>query len=138
MYKFGDEFLESVGLSSMPEEQKAGFLEYAQDQFETRIGERMSAGLTDTQLEEFARIIDNDESTIQFLLSQAGDYKNSTIYQALLKNGSQDGSKEILNDFITATWLGENCPDYAQILETVLKELQEEIRNQKDEILANA
>ena len=52
MYKFNNAFLEDVGLSSMPEAQKASFLEYAQDQFETRIGEKMSEGLSDEQLDK--------------------------------------------------------------------------------------
>lgn len=138
MYKFNDAFLEQVGLSSMPEAQKAGFLEYAQDQYETRIGEKMSESLSEAQLDEFGKIADNDPETIQRLLNEAGDYKNSSIYQALLNNGMEDGSAETLNNFVTATWLNKNCPNYVQILETVLKELQEEIRVQKDVILANA
>ena len=138
MYKFNDAFLEQVGLSSMPEAQKAGFLEYAQDQYETRIGDKMSENLSEAQLDEFGKIADNDPETIQRLLNEAGDYKNSSIYQALLNNGMEDGSAETLNNFVTATWLNKNCPNYAQILETVLKELLEEIRGQKDVILANA
>ncbi|MBQ8157321.1 hypothetical protein IJ102_02965 [Candidatus Saccharibacteria bacterium] len=136
MQKFGDDFLESVGLSALPEAQRAGFLEYAQDQFEMRIGKKMSEGMTNDQLDEFSRIAENDEATIQAQLAQAGDYKNSQIYQSLLNNGGVDGSKEILNDFVTATWLNKNCPNYAQILETVLQDLQAEIRSQKDAILA--
>jgi hypothetical protein len=137
MYNFSDTFLESVGLSSLPESQKAGFLEYAQDQFETRIGKKMSEGLNEAQLAEFGKIIDNDPETIQRFLNEAGDYKNSSIYQSLLNNGGEDGSADILNNFVTATWLNKNCPNYVQILENVLKELQDEIRSQKDAILEN-
>ena len=138
MYQFNNAFLEDVGLSSLPEAQKASFLEYAQDQFETRIGERMSEGLNEAQLEEFGKIADNDPETIQRLLNEAGDYKNSSIYQALLNNGMEDGSIDTINNFVTATWLNKNCPNYVQILENVLNDLEEEIRSQKDMILANA
>lgn len=138
MYQFNNAFLEDVGLSSLPEAQKASFLEYAQDQFETRIGEKMSEGLNEAQLEEFGKIADNDPETIQRLLNEAGDYKNSSIYQALLNNGMEDGSIDTINNFVTATWLNKNCPNYVQILENVLNDLEEEIRSQKDMILANA
>ena len=138
MYQFNNAFLEDVGLSSLPEAQKASFLEYAQDQFETRIGEKMSEGLNEAQLEEFGKIADNDPETIQRLLNEAGDYKNSSIYQALLNNGMEDGSIDTINNFVTATWLNKNCPNYVQILESVLNDLEEEIRSQKDMILANA
>ena len=56
MYKFDDSVLESVGLGSMPAEQKDAFLQYAQDQLEVRIGEKMSEGLTEAQLDEFEKI----------------------------------------------------------------------------------
>ena len=138
MYQFNNAFLEDVGLSSLPEAQKASFLEYAQDQFETRIGEKMSEGLNEAQLEEFGKIADNDPETVQRLLNEAGDYKNSSIYQALLNNGMEDGSIDTINNFVTATWLNKNCPNYVQILENVLNDLEEEIRSQKDMILANA
>ena len=138
MFKFDEDFLEEVGLTDMPEEQKTAFLEYAQDQFETRIGEKMSEGLNEAQLEEFGKIADNDPETVQRLLNEAGDYKNSSIYQALLNNGMEDGSIDTINNFVTATWLNKNCPNYVQILENVLNDLEEEIRSQKDMILANA
>ena len=56
MYKFDDNFLESVGLGSMPAEQKDAFLQYAQDQLEMKIGEKMSEGLSNEQLDEFERL----------------------------------------------------------------------------------
>ena len=42
MFQFDESFLEQVGLSNMPQEQKETFLQYAQDQLEVRIGEKMS------------------------------------------------------------------------------------------------
>lgn len=137
MYSFSDKFLETVGLSSLPEEQKAGFLEYAQDQFEVRIGEKMSENLTDEQLEEFDKIADNDAETINRYLSNAGDYKNDAIYKALLANGGEDGSVDTINNYVTVTWLNKNCPDYAKMLEEVLADFENEVRSQKDAILAS-
>ena len=137
MYQFNNAFLEDVGLSSMPEAQKASFLEYAQDQLETRIGERISEGLSEEQLDEFEKIIDNDKETLDRWLANAGDYKNDAVYQVLLENGGVDGSPETLGDYVTAQWLTRNCPNYADIIRDTMNDLQDEITEQKDMILAN-
>ena len=50
MFTLDDSFLDMVGLSDMPAEQKNSFLAYAQDQLEVRVGEKMSNDLSDAQL----------------------------------------------------------------------------------------
>ncbi len=139
MFQFDESFLESVGLSGMPEEEKANFLQYAQDQFEVRIGEKMSEGLTEEQLDEFEKIIDNDQATVQQLLAQMGDYKNDEVYKKLLVGAEdEEGTPEFLNDFVTAKWLDKNCPQYQDLIKEALQGLQEEIVSQKDAILQSA
>ncbi len=139
MFQFDEGFLDSVGLSEMPEEQKGSFLQYAQDQLEVRIGEKMSEGLSESQLDEFERIIDNDQDTIQGLLAQFGDYKNDEIYKNLLDGSdAAEDSPEFLNDYVTAKWLNQNCPQYQDIIRESIEGLQAEISSQKDAILANA
>ena len=134
MYKFDDQFLEEVGLANMPAEQKQSFLDYAQEQLEIRIGEKMSAGMTDAQIEEFEKIIDGDQQTIDGLLANLGDYKNDEIYQRLLQNGASEAT--VVNDFVTAKWLNQNCPQYQQIIADSLAGLKTEISANKDAILA--
>ena len=139
MYQFDESFLDSVGLSGMPEEQKKTFLQYAQDQLEVRIGEKMSEGLSDDQLDEFERIIDNDQETVQKWLAEIGDYKNDETYVKLAENSEEDvDSPEFLADYVTAKWLDQNCPQYQDIIKESLESLQAEISSQKEEILANA
>lgn len=136
MYQFDESFLDTVGLSGMPEEQKGDFLQYAQDQLEVRIGEKMSEGLTEEQLDEFERIIDNDEETVQQWLAQIGDYKNDELFKTLLDGDeSQADSPEFLNDYVTAKWLNANCPQYQNIIEEAMSSLQTEIAGQKEAIL---
>ena len=123
----------------MPEEEKENFLQYAQDQLEVRIGEKMSEGLSEEQLDEFERIIDNDQETVQKWLANAGDYKNDEIYKKLL-DGSEvaEDTPEFLNDYVTAKWLDQNCPQYQDIIRESIEGLQQEIAQQKDAILENA
>jgi hypothetical protein len=137
MFKFDDSFLNSVGLADLPEAQRASFLEYAQDQLEIRIGDSMSNKLTDAQLDEFERIIDNDSATINGLLGSYGDYQNDATYQTLKANtGLQDGDSTLISDYVTAKWLDANCPEYQQIIKDCLEKLKAEITEQKDAILA--
>ena len=56
--QFDDQFLQEMGLEAMPEEQKQDFLKYVEEELEVRIGERISKGLTDVQLNEFDMITD--------------------------------------------------------------------------------
>lgn len=136
MYKFDDNFLESVGLGSMPAEQKDAFLQYAQDQLEMKIGEKMSEGLSNEQLDEFEKIVDNDKATIDRWLAGAGDYKNDAVYQKLVESlGSEN--EEVLSDYVTAKWLDQNCPQYRQIITDSIKAIREEIAANKDALLAS-
>ncbi|MDO4729930.1 MAG: DUF5663 domain-containing protein [Candidatus Saccharibacteria bacterium] len=137
MYQFDESFLDTVGLSAMPQEQRAPFLEYAQEQLEVRIGEAMSKELSEEQLNEFDRIADNDSDTIQNLLAQMGDYKNDADFQSILANtGAAEDDPEVLNNFVTVKWLEKNCPQYRTIIKTSIADLQTEIYNQREALLA--
>lgn len=139
MFQFDESFLEQVGLSNMPQEQKDNFLQYAQDQLEVRIGEKMSEDLSEAQLDEFEKIIDNDQETVQKWLAQLGDYQNDETFIKLKEDADMDGDDQmLLADYVTAKWLDQNCPQYQQIIHDAMGELQEEISQQKDAILANS
>lgn len=79
--EFDDKFLQEMGLQAMPEDQKQKFLDYVQEELEVRIGERISKGLTQTQLNEFDMITDPAEAAI-WLEKNRPDYReivNRTI-----------------------------------------------------------
>ena len=85
--QFDDKFLQEMGLSAMPEEQKQEFLDYIQEELETRIGERISEGLTEVQLNEFDMITDQNEAT-KWLKDNRPDYReivNRTIEELKLE-----------------------------------------------------
>ena len=137
MYQFDESFLDTVGLSAMPQEQRAPFLEYAQEQLEVRIGEAMSKQLSEEQLKEFDLIADNDSATIQNFLTQYGDYKNDSDFRNIVANvGTNDDDPEVISNFVTIKWLEKNCPQYRTIIKTSLADLQTEIYNQREALLA--
>ena len=72
--EFDDQFLIEMGLSAMPEDQKRDFLGYVQEQLEIRIGERISKGLSEAQLEEFDGIDDQVEAA-EWLENNRPDYR---------------------------------------------------------------
>ena len=72
--RFDEKFLQEMGLASMPEEQKQAFLDYIQEELEVRIGERISRGLTETQLNEFDMISDPLEAA-KWLEKNRPDYR---------------------------------------------------------------
>lgn len=72
--QFDDKFLQEVGLSAMPENEKQDFLDYVQEELEVRIGERISKGLTEVQLNEFDMITDQAEAT-KWLEKNRPDYR---------------------------------------------------------------
>ena len=71
---FDEQFLQEMGLSAMPEDQKQAFLAYVQEELESRIGERISKGLTNTQLNEFDMITDQEEAA-KWLERNRPDYR---------------------------------------------------------------
>lgn len=72
--QFDEKFLQEMGLSAMPEEQKKEFLAYIQEELEVRIGQRISKGLTEEQLAEFDAITDNAEAA-RWLEKNRPDYR---------------------------------------------------------------
>ena len=71
---FNEEFLAEMGLAAMPEEQKQDFLAYVQEELEVRIGEKISKGLTEVQLNEFDMITDQAEAA-KWLETNRPDYR---------------------------------------------------------------
>lgn len=72
--EFDDKFLQEMGLSAMPEDEKQKFLDYIQEELEVRIGERISRGLTEAQLNQFDMITDQAEAT-KWLEVNRPDYR---------------------------------------------------------------
>ena len=72
--QFDENFLQEMGLSAMPEETKQKFLKYIEEEVEVRIGERISRGLTEVQLNEFDKITDPNEAA-KWLEKNRPDYR---------------------------------------------------------------
>lgn len=137
MFQLDDKFLEDIGLSNLPDEQKQAFLQHIYEELELRVGTKLSDGLSDVQLEEFEKIIDKDEAAIATWVStNTPDYKNDEIFKRMQQATKLDENDPALRAEYAATkWLEVNRPDYRQVVAAVLEELKTEIVANRDAIL---
>lgn len=140
MFQLNNQFLQDIGLGSLPEDQKKAFLAHFQEQLEIRVGTRLSEGLTDAQFDEFESFIDrNMEKVHAWLQANAPDYQNDEVYQRLRQNAPETVSDDIvLSEYASLRWLGINRPDYKKTVGQVMEELKQEIVSHRDEILNQA
>ena len=76
MFQLDDSFLKELGLDQLPDEQKKPFLQHIYSELELRVGERLSQGMSDAQLDEFANIIDKAPGAVdEFLAKYAPNYQ---------------------------------------------------------------
>ncbi len=137
MFQLNDEFLKELGLDGLPEEQRKPFLDHIYSELELRVGERLSQGMSDAQLDEFANIIDiTDGAVDQFLANHAPNYAEDPIYQRLVQATGVPADDPRLKDEYAATkWLEVNRPDYRDVVAAVMEELKQEIVASRDAIL---
>jgi hypothetical protein len=79
MFSLDDDFLQSLGLGDLPDDQKQAFLQHLYEELELRVGTRLSEGMSDAQLGEFEKLIDsNDEQgALKWLETKAQTRGNS-------------------------------------------------------------
>ena len=92
--QFDENFLQQMGLSSMPADKKQDFLKYIQDELEVRIGRRISEGLSEEQLQEFDSLTETADIAA-WLEKNRPDYHEivdrciEEMKQAIVKNRDQ-------------------------------------------------
>lgn len=135
---FDDNFLDEVGLSQLPADQKQAFLEQAKEEFELRVGNKMGETLTEAQIAEFEGVMANDQQVIRKVVSELGmDFREDPIYQKLLENyGVKEGTWEIIGEYLSIKWVQKNCPSYREIVSAAAEEMKAEIRQNSAAILA--
>lgn len=140
MFNLDDSFLDSVGLTAMPEEQRTVFLQHVYEQLEKQVGAKLSEGMSDAQLDQFASIIDrSDDVIVSWLAQYAPDYQQDPIFQRIADAAKLPlDSIELRAEFAATKWLEVNRPDYRDVVAQTLEELKQEIAANRDAILGNA
>lgn len=137
MFQLDDNFLKELGLDRMPEEQRKPFLEHIYSELELRVGERLSQGMSDAQLDEFANIIDKVPGAVDaFLDKHAPNYTEEPMFQRLVQaTGVAADDPRLRNEYAATKWLEVNRPDYRNVVATVMEELKREIMANREAIL---
>ena len=137
MFQLDDNFLKELGLDQMPEEQRKPFLEHIYSELELRVGERLSQGMSDAQLDEFANIIDKVPGAVDaFLDKHAPNYTEEPMFQRLVQaTGVAADDPRLRNEYAATKWLEVNRPDYRNVVATVMEELKREIMANREAIM---
>ena len=145
MFRLDEDFLKDLGLDQLPEEQRKPFLQHIYSELELRVGERLSQGMSDAQLDEFANIIDKTPGAVDdFLAKHAPNYMQEPVYQRLVQAAQASGVQVAADDprlkdeFAATKWLEVNRPDYRDVVAAVMDELKKEIVAHRDAILGGA
>lgn len=138
MFQLNDEFLKELGLDQLPEEQRKPFLQHIYSELELRVGERLSQGMSDAQLEEFSGIIDKRPGAVDdFLARHVPNLMQDPMFQRLVQvSGVPMDDPRLRDEFAATKWLEVNRPDYRDVVAAVLEELKREIVANRDVILA--
>src|SRR4029077_687090 len=90
MLKLDNNLLQELGLGSLPEEQKRSMLQHIYETLELRVGTNLANQMTDQQLQEFERFIDeggdaNQAQALQWLETNLPNYKQvvNDVFEAL-------------------------------------------------------
>lgn len=138
MFQLNDDFLKELGLGDLPTDQKQAFLEHIYGELETRVGVRLSEGLSDAQLQEFESFMDRDEAKIRgWLGTHVADYAQDPTFIQLGQNvpeGTADVA--VLAEYASLKWLSMNRPDYREVVRSVLEELKREVSANREAILS--
>src|ERR1700757_5202399 len=90
MLKLDNNLLQELGLGFLPEDQKRAMLQHIYDTLELRVGTNLANQMTDQQLEEFEKFIDdggdaNQAQALQWLETNLPNYKQvvNDVFEAL-------------------------------------------------------
>lgn len=139
MFQLNEEFLKELGLDKLPQEQQKPFLQHIYSELELRVGERLSQGMSDAQLEEFAGIIDKTPGAVDaFLEKHAPNYQYEPMLQRMSQaSGLPIDNPRLKDEFAATKWLEVNRPDYRDVVAAVMADLKKEIIANKDAILGS-
>lgn len=84
MIRVDEDFMTEVGLAEMPTTEKQAFMNHAEEELEVRVGQKISAGLSAKQIDEFSRIQDDDAATLSWLERNVPNFREIVmqVFQA--------------------------------------------------------
>ena len=134
MFQLNETFLEGLGVENMDAAEKKNFLEYVQDQIETRVGERVTAELSAEEEDEFIKLVDGEDEVVGKVMMRYPHYEDEETFAALKQSAGDE--KDALVQFAMAKWMEEKGIDYQEMVKHVINEVRREIYENREQILA--
>jgi hypothetical protein len=136
MFRLDDKFLEELGLGALPVDQKKAFLQYVYGELESRVGMKLTKGMSDEKLGEFTCFVDKDVARMkEWFAANLADYESQPDFQKMKAAVPNADEATLLAEYGAMKWLQKNRPDYPNVVVSTLDELKTEIKANKDQIL---
>lgn len=143
MPQLNDQFLQDVGLGSLPDVERTGMLDQMRKTLETNVGMEIYKNLQDYQLQEFegfmplndenGQVINSEETANanaqRWLDVNVPTYKTNPALQPYLNDPAR------IRDFAAMNWLQRNFPAYRDVVAAELNKLMTEVRNNVPQII---
>jgi len=140
MFQLDDNFLEEVGLGSLPDDQKKALLQHVYDELELRVGTKLSEGLSETQMQQFEAFVDRNEDKVRAWFTEyLPDFDAQPDYQQIRTAAPADATEiSLMSEYGSLKWLELNRPDYRQIVAEELDALRQEMVKNRDTLLGQS
>ena len=136
MFQIDDGLLKELGLDSLRGQEREDFKEFMRDTLWARVGEELTDGLSDKQLEEFGYFMDGNVDGMKSWLAQhAPGYQEDEEYKQFKAENTDLSEADVLGSYGSLLWLQKTRPGYPQVVEQKMDELKAEIKSNKDAIL---
>jgi len=136
MFQIDDGLLKELGLDSLRGQEREDFKEFMRDTLWVRVGEELTDGLSDKQLEEFGYFMDGNVDGMKSWLAQhAPGYQEDEAYKQFKAVNTDLSEADVLGSYGSLLWLQKTRPGYPQVVEQKMDELKAEIKSNKDAIL---
>lgn len=136
MFQIDDGLLKELGLDSLRGQEREDFKEFMHDTLWARVGEELTDGLSDKQLEEFGYFMDGNVDGMKSWLAQhAPGYQEDEAYKQFKAANTDLSEADVLGSYGSLLWLQKTRPSYPQVVEQKMDELKAEIKSNKDAIL---
>ncbi len=139
MYALDDAFLADSGLGSLCIESRGSLLRTLRTRLETRVGRRLSEGMSDGQLVEFEALVDRDRSAVVgWLSANASGYRDDPLFQSIGASMPDASAEEVEGEYAATAWLRLHRPGYRDVVVGELNALRDEVRAAAPAILREA
>ena len=137
MFQLDAKLLDDLGLGALPAEAKDDFLQHIYSELETRVGERLTRDMSDEMLDEFGHFAEQDEpNEDRWFGENLPDYAGREDFRRFKEANPGLDALAAKSQFGAMKWLQLNRPNYPQIVSSVLDELKNEIRDNREAILS--